>query len=191
VQLEGIFRTGDTRADNFRSRLFGMFSEDIPRIWGQNPNAPYAWAGRPTLYEGTGWATIDHLFRDSAGRAFVAEQKSELAWMGYAYLRLDNPGQLDHHRGKPAFDWFLEAATDPARRAVKVGGKAVAIDGAILVWGAVDRDRRDEVRQAFGFHDILSLEEMLEDLRAWQDPAWAARLDELAAWTDGMLGALR
>jgi hypothetical protein len=74
---------------------------------------------------------------------------------------------------------------------VKVGGKAVTVDGAILVWGAVDRDRREEVRAAFGFHDVLSLEEMLDDLRAWQDPAWAARLDELAAWTDGMLEALR
>jgi hypothetical protein len=91
VQLEEIFRTGDARADNFRSRLFGMFSEDIPRFWGQNPRAPYAWAGRPTLYEGTGWATIDHLFRDPAGRSFVAEQKSELAWMS---LRVPAPGRL-------------------------------------------------------------------------------------------------
>ena len=191
MEFEGIFRTGDTRADNFRSRLFGMFSEDIPRIWGQNPKAPYAWSGARRSTRAPAGATIDHLFRDAAGRSFVAEQKCELAWMGYAYLRLDNPSQLDHHRGKPAFDSFLDAAADPARRAVKVGGKAVAVDGAILIWGAVDPDRRDEVRQAFGFHDVLSLEEMLGDLRAWQDPAWASRLDELATWSHGILEALR
>ena len=191
MQFEAIFQTGDQRQDNFRSRLFGMFSEDIARAWAQNPKAPYAYLGRPTIFEGSADATVDFLLRAPDGRRFVAEQKSELAWMGYSYLRLTSAAQVRHHAGRPAFDWFLEAAREPAKRLVKVGGKPVAVDGAILVWGAVDEDGRQDAMRAFGFHDVLSLEAMLDDLRAWGDRAWAARLDELDAWSRGLLEALR
>ncbi len=191
MRFEDVFQTGDQRRDNYRSRLFGMFSEDIARIWAQNPRAPYLYLGRPTIFEGAAYATVDFLFQAPDGRRFVAEQKSELAWMGYAYLRLVDAGQVDHHRGKPAFDWFLEAARDPGKRLVRVAGKPVAVDGAILVWGAVDPAGRDAAMQACGFHDVLSVEEMLDDLRVWRDPAWAARLDELDAWSSGLLEALR
>ena len=40
MRFEDVFQTGDQRRDNYRSRLFGMFSEDIARIWAQNPRAP-------------------------------------------------------------------------------------------------------------------------------------------------------
>lgn len=191
MRFEDVFRTGDARRDNYRSRLFGMFSEDIARIWGQNPSAPYRYLGRPTIFDGAAYATVDFLFGAPDGRRFVAEQKSELAWMSYAYLRLVDGKQVDHHAGKPAFDWFLEAAREPAKRPVRVAGKPVAVDGAILVWGAVEPEGRQSAIETFGFHDVLSLESMLDDLRAWQDPAWAARLDELDAWSSGLLEALR
>ena len=94
--FQDLFATGDTRQDNFRSRLFGMFSEDIVRFWARG-DAPYrALDGRPTIYEGTAYATIDFtLERRADGRLFIAEQKAELAWMKYAYLRLDKRGAGD------------------------------------------------------------------------------------------------
>ena len=128
--FEEIFATRDARQDNFRSRLFGMFSEDVVRYWARG-DAPYrALDGRPTIYEGTAHVTVDFtLERRADGRLFIAEQKAELAWTGYAYLRLENAAQIDHHRGRPPFDWFLEAAREPAKRVVRTAGKVTPLTG--------------------------------------------------------------
>lgn len=192
MTFESIFKTGDIRRDNFRSRLFGMFSEDIVRFWARG-DAPYrALEGRPTIYEGAGYATIDFtLERCADGRRFVAEQKAELAWAGYAYLRLDSAKQLDHHRGRPPFEWFLEAARDPTKRLVKTAGKVTPVDGAILVWGAVSAEGRADARAVFGLEDVLSLEEMLADLRARHDPDPAAHVGTLASYASELFDALR
>jgi hypothetical protein len=65
------------------------------------------------------------------------------------------------------------------------------VDGAILVWGAVTPDGRDDVIGHHGFADVLALEDMLADLHSWQDAAWAARVDEIAGWATGLLDAMR
>lgn len=157
MAFEDVFKTGDLPQDNFRSRLFGMFSEDIVRFWAKG-DAPYrVLDGRPTIYEGTAYATIDFtLERCDDGRLFIAEQKAELAWMKYAYLRLENAAQVDHHRGRPPFDWFLEAAREPSKRLVKTAGKVTPIDGAILVWGAVSEQGRTAAMAELGLADVLS-----------------------------------
>lgn len=192
ITFEDLFATRDSRQDNFRSRLFGMFSEDVVRFWARG-DAPYrALEGRPTIYEGTAHATIDFtLERRADGRLFIAEQKAELAWMAYSFLRLDNVAQLDHHRGRPPFDWFLEAAREPGKRIVKTAGKVTPIDGAILVWGAVSEQGRAAAKAEVGLEDVLSLEEMVADLRAWQDPDWAAHIERLAGYASGLFKALR
>lgn len=192
MTFEDLFATRDTRQDNFRSRLFGMFSEDVVRFWARG-EAPYrALEGRPTIYEGTAHVTIDFtLERRLDGRLFIAEQKAELAWTGYAYLRLESAAQLDHHRGRPPFDWFLESAHEPAKRVVRTAGKVTPIDGAILVWGAVSENGRAATKAAFGLEDVLSLEEMIADLRTRQDPDWAAHVDRLEGYASGLFKALR
>lgn len=43
---------------------------------------------------------------------------------------------------------------------------------------------------AYGFADVLSIEAMLDDLRAWGDPAWRARVTELREWSDGLFDGL-
>ena len=191
MTFEGIFQTGDARRDNFRSRLFGMFSEDVVRYWAANEQAPYTCIGRPTIWEGPAFATVDFTLQSPDGRTYVAEQKAELAWMNYAYLRLDRSGQVAHHAGKRAFDWFLEAAREPERRTVKNNGKPIKVDGAILVWGAVTPLGRSAAIADYGFADVLGLEDMLADLVAWQDPAWTAHVDELASHAAGLFEALK
>lgn len=192
MTFEDLFATRDTRQDNFRSRLFGMFSEDVVRFWARG-EAPYrALEGRPTIYEGAAHVTIDFtLERRMDGRLFIAEQKAELAWTGYAYLRLESAAQLDHHRGRPPFDWFLEAAHEPAKRVVRTAGKVTPIDGAILVWGAVSENGRAATKEAFGLEDVLSLEEMIADLRARQDADWVAHVKKLEGYASGLFEALR
>src|SRR5688500_205868 len=89
-EFERLFRTESQARDNYRSRMFALFSEEIVRAWSRNERAPYRDVGRPTLWVGNAFATLDFtLQRRSDGKLFVAEQKAELAWAGYKQLRLD------------------------------------------------------------------------------------------------------
>jgi hypothetical protein len=189
--FERLFRTDMAARDNYRSRFFALFSEEIVRAWGRNERAPYRDIGRPTLWIGKDFATIDFALQRRADmQLFVAEQKAELAWAGYSQVRLHSPAQVDRHRGKRAFDWFLDVAQGPNRYVVKVDGRQTPVAGAILVWGAITEEGRDTVRTTFGFADVLSLEQMLADLKAWNDIDWRNRVLELRAWTDGLLDEL-
>jgi hypothetical protein len=189
--FERLFRTDTAARDNYRSRLFALFSEEIVRAWGRNERAPYRDIGRPTLWTGNAFATIDFaLQRRADGQLFVAEQKAELAWAGYSQLRLHSAAQVDRHRGKRAFDWFLDVARAPNSYVVKINGRQTSVNGAILVWGATTDEGREAAKASFGFADVLSLEMMLAALRAWNDVDWRRRVTELRAWTNGLLDEL-
>jgi hypothetical protein len=98
ADLESVFRTGDSRRDNFLSRVFGIFSEEVVRHWCANPRSTYVDLGRPTLYGTDGkWHTLDFTLQDQAtSEIYVAEMKCELAYDNYRYLRLTDTHQLDH-----------------------------------------------------------------------------------------------
>lgn len=46
-----IFKQPDAPADRgkYLARVFGIFSEELVRIWAADPRAPYKNLGRPTL----------------------------------------------------------------------------------------------------------------------------------------------
>lgn len=191
MSFEALFRTGHAGRDNFRSRLFGMFNEEIVRYWAANERAPYRDLGRPTLWMHPEFATLDFTLQSRAdGRRYVAEQKAELAFEGYRYLRLTAASQVQHHAARRAFLWFLQTARDPASHPVKVKGRATEVNGAILVWGAGTPEGRADAMQTYGFADVLAIEDMLRDLRDWDDPAWRARVAEIRGWTNGLFDGL-
>ena len=109
---------------------------------------------------------------------------------GYRYLRLAAASQIQHHAEKRAFLWFLEAARDPASHLVKVGARPTEVAGAILVWGAVTPEGRADAIQTYRFADVLALEDMLRDLRDWNDGAWRARVAEIRGWANGLFDGL-
>lgn len=192
-RFEDLFKSSETARDNYLSRLFGIFSEDIVRIWSRDPRAPYEDVGRPTLRSATqpGFATLDFTLRSRAdGRLYVAEQKAELAFEGYRNLRLTSADQIEHHRGIRAFAWFLDVARDPASHSVQVGGKSVDVAGAILIWGAIESRGRERAMSTYGFADVLSLEGILADLRAWGVPAWRATVERYRRWSNELFDAL-
>jgi hypothetical protein len=80
---------------------------------------------------------------------------------------LENSGQLDHHRGKAAFDWFMDLARNPQQHPVKIGGEETSVGGSVLVWGSVDEDARPQIMEETGLNEILSLESIVQDLLAW------------------------
>jgi hypothetical protein len=183
--FDELFRSPNPRRDKLLSRLFGLFSEEVARHWAIAQEAPYEDLGRPTLFrEGVPrWHTLDFTLRDKrSGRTFISEMKCELEFEGYRYLRLTDPRQLDHHKGA-AFLKFVQMAHDPAAFEVRVVGKPLKVEGAVLVWGAITPEGRDATIREYGFADVLPVEEMLGDLRQWDPPAWKQRVDELRRWS--------
>jgi len=187
ASLESLFRSGDSKRDNFLSRVFGIFNEEVVRHWCANTKSKYVDLGRPTLHTADGrWHTLDFTFRDpSTSKVYVAEMKCELAYDNYRYLRLTGADQLDHHRGA-AFVRFLETAKENHELIVKVGAKPLKSDGAILVWGATTPQGVAAVKQATNVTDVLSLEDMIADLQRWQDAEWKARSNQIRTWCDDL-----
>lgn len=190
--FENLFRSPVPARDKLLARLFGIFNEDVVRIWSRCAGAPYEDLGRPTLRRkgSDAWATLDFLLaaRDSS-RVFVAEMKCELEYENYKYLTLTDPSQLQHHR-KPAFDLFLQAAADPSRVDVKTSKGPALVHGAVLVWGDATAKGRDTTIARYGFADVLTLSAMVQDLNRWHPPEWDAFIIARRRWTTDLFDGL-
>ncbi|MBS0576866.1 MAG: hypothetical protein JSS45_10685 [Proteobacteria bacterium] len=192
TSFERLFKSQLRARDNFLSRQFGIFSEQIVACWADDPRAPYENLGRPSLREpGQRKAhTLDFTLRSRAtGHAFVAEMKCEIAYEGFKYFELESPQQLAHHN-KPAFDIFLRSCRDPSHFEVQVARKPIAIAGGILIWGRCSVAGRTAVSEAFGFGDVLSIEEIVADLVVWRNAAYVQLIEDHARWSREMFEGL-
>lgn len=191
--FESLFRTSLPVRDKLLSRLFGIFSEDIVRIWCRCPDAPYQDLGRPRLRldGGVSGSTLDFLLADRRDhRRFVAEMKCELEYDTYRYLTLTNPAQLEHHR-KPAFEAFLQAAREPSIVSVSTAKGPVSVHGAVLVWGDATEAGKAATVARYGFHEVLTVAGILRDLNVWQPTEWATFLSERQRWATELFDGLR
>jgi hypothetical protein len=176
----------------YLSRLFGVFSEEIVRIWTEDPRSTYENLGRPTIKRGsqrTG-STVDFTLRHKqTGHSYAAELKCEIEYQNYRYLVLSDPEQLDHHK-KEAFTEFLDLAARSQDQHVFVKGQEIKVDGAILIWGAVTPEGRSKTIKAKGFFDILSLAEMIDDLKAWNNESYQQLVAMRRAWANELFDSL-
>ena len=181
-----------TARGKYLSRVFGIFSEEIVRIWASDPRAPYEDLGRPSLRmldEKTG-STLDFTLRSRCtGKTYVAELKCEIEYQDYRYLVLAGPKQLDHH-SKAAFAALLAAAARHADQRAYVGRSEILIDGAILIWGASTPEGRAAVVSAKGFFEVLTLAEIIADLRTWNSEPYRALLKQRRSWSNELYDAL-
>jgi hypothetical protein len=183
ASFDCIFRSDSVHRDNFLARLFGIFSEHVVHSWCDCPQAPYLSIGRPTLRklgENRGHTLDFTLEHRQSGRRYAAEMKCWITWENYRYLRLTEVGQLQSLTA-PAFTTFLAFARDPAVYQVFVAGKPIEVDGAILVWGAATPQARSAAA-ALGIVDVLTAEDMVSDLHAWQSPAWRDFIAQRRSW---------
>ena len=190
-RFEKVFRSDSLRRDNFLARLFGIFSEELVRAWCACPQAPYTDLGRPTLRapgEVRGH-TLDFTLRHRrTGRTYAAELKCWITWENYGYMRLTRGAQLERLTD-PAFAKFLALAHNPAAYQVSVAGRPAEIDGAILVWGAATPEGRSAAA-AYGVADVLTVENMVNDLNAWQSAGWQDFIAERRAWAGELFNYL-
>ena len=192
--FNSIFRVASSppaRA-KFLSRIFAIFSEELVALWANDSRASYENLGRPTM--GTAASpkrhTLDFTLRERAtGKVFVAEMKCEIEYQNFRYLRLESVDQLTHHK-KEAFEAFLGAAMRPADTVVAVCKRAIAIDGAILIWGATTASGREEVMQSKGLHDVLSVEDICRQLSTWEHKEYRQLLEERSKWTLELVAGL-
>jgi hypothetical protein len=183
--MRTFFDQQNMRRANFLSRVFGIFSEEIVKVWAEDERAPYRNLGRPQLQlNGRRLSPIDFTLQErTTGRSFVAEMKCEISYERFKYLTLTNPRQLDHHK-KDAFAAFLAHARSPSEAAIR--GTPVETHGAILIWGDATQEGVEAVAAEFNFHDVLTISNILSDLREWQTPAWTELLGEVQTWNNDL-----
>lgn len=185
--MAALFRRPEAGRGAYLSRLFAFFSEELVRHWAGCVQAPYRDIGRPVVWDELGkrYHVLDFtLERRSDGRTFVAELKCEIEFEGYRYLALTGPEEVKHHEPGAAFQKFLRLARELASLRVTVGGRPVAVDGSVLVWGVTTAEGIQAVKSHYGLADVLSIETMLQDLHMWQPEAWSEWLQKRRRWSD-------
>jgi hypothetical protein len=115
--------------------------------------------------------------------------KCEIEYQNFLYFVLEKAGQLDHHT-KPAFEAFLKAARSPELARVQVARKPIQIDGAILVWGAVDARAARQIKLELGLHEILSIEEICRDLATWENEEYLGLIEQYRSWANQLFDGL-
>jgi hypothetical protein len=186
--LEQVFcAPKDSKSDTrgkFLSRLFGIFSEDIVRIWSRSQESPYEDLGRPTIKsvsEEKGY-TLDFTFRHKEYKTiYIVEMKCEIEYEGYKYLTLETPKQLHHHKNK-AFQLFLDSARDKKNAIVSVKGKTIAINGAILIWGNATNEGKTMTRDTHGIYEVLTIQGIINDLISAKNAEYAEYIADRKAW---------
>lgn len=176
----------------FLSRIFGIFSEDIVRLWAADDRSPYQDIGRPTVKQDgieKGY-TLDFTLRHTeTGKTYVTELKCEIEYQNYRYLVLTETNQLKHHC-KPAFSALLGVAQKKDGYSVKVGGEKIEVDGALLIWGAATDDGRKSVRDSYGFADILTMADIINDLQKWKHEGFNKLIEDRRGWTSELFDRL-
>lgn len=66
----------------------------------------------------------------------------------------------------------------------------IRVDGTILIWGAVTPEGRSAVIEEYGFADVLSVEEMVNDLHRWKPGEWGEEIERLRRWSEELFNSL-
>lgn len=190
--LKSIFCSGNKKRDNYLSRVFGIWYEKVVMIWCDDPRSPFLNLGRPIFYvEENKKYRGDYLLEDSSGKRFVTEAKCEIAYQNYKFLTLDTSNHLEHHKkNSRTFRAILDMARETNKYTVTCNGLETEVDGTGLIWGRVSDKGLRETRADYKFHVILSIEDMIQQLNAWQNKEYIALLRELKEWTNDMFNGL-
>lgn len=190
-----IFDNGDDAGNErskFLSRLFGIFSEKLVSIWAKDDRAPFQDLGRPSIKrpDDLRGHTLDFSMRErTTEKIYVAKMKCEIEYHNFKYFVLNSSSQLDHHR-VPAFDAFLCAARHPGTLDVRVRRRPTKISGSTLIWGAVSPVSKREIISKRGFHDILSIERIRQNLIRWRNPDYSSMIAKYPTWSDRLFSGV-
>jgi len=110
------------------------------------------------------------------------EMKCEITFENYKSMTLVGHSLLERHAAGRAFKMFLDLASAPETYNVMVESKPVSVAGAVLVWGAVTPEGRDDVLGHTAIEDVLSVEEASNELITTRNPEYLALVEERHRW---------
>ena len=164
---------------NFKSRIFGIFSEEIVRIWLKNPKCKYDDLGRPTLYDLNiqKLAQLDFTLRNKkTKKLFIAEQK---CFYGYRKGRMETISNSDvfiknfeswsKMKMKQTKAWECFVNFNQKKYHIKINKEEKIIDGRILIWAKYDEAGKKRMLDDLKLNEIISIEEVIKDLIRWGD----------------------
>lgn len=179
----------DKKRGKYLSRLFGIFSEEIVRIWAADENCHYEDLGRPSIQFKDKSYTLDFTLRHKQSKkVYIVEQKCEIEYQNYKFFVLDNKEQLSHHT-KNAFVAFLEVAKKNIISA-SIKKQEIKIDGTILIWGTATPKGINDIKLEYRIDDVLTLEKIIEDLISWKNGIFYKFIRERMIWSIEMLSGL-
>jgi hypothetical protein len=189
----GINKINTESRDKYLSRVFGIFNEEIIRVWCKSSNSQYIDIGRPTIKligESSFGSTLDFTLQDKHTKQnYISELKCEIQFENFKYLELTSVSQFKHHN-KTAFQRFLGAATQPSKYEVKVKGKEISVEGAILIWGKTNPISVKSIYETTGLKEILSLENIINDLIQSKNEEYFKLLNQKQEWINHLINGL-
>jgi hypothetical protein len=195
--FENLCNSGDLKKcenmenAHFISRFFGIFAEEIVKIWAENGKNEYNNLGKPSRYdkgndycfkvnnlsnsECNGYKyshiTYDFLF-EKDNEYFIVEQKNELSYEKFKNMILNNQDMINDKMKKKSFKKFIEIPNNSIKFIYNNDTKY--IKGKILIWGSITDDSEilENIKNEYGIYEIISLEKIIEDLIEWKDKSF-------------------
>lgn len=209
MDFSNYFYKGDDAHGNFLSRFLGIFNEEIARIYFRSGSSKYIDLGRPTIKESVKerGATLDFtLSEKNSGKNYITEMKCEMAFQNYKYLELNTVEDIEHHVSYSqdqtkikAFIRFLDCANNANKYSIEVNTdtqkskkEQIKTDGIILIWGKVTKDtsKIETIKEKYHFTDILSLEDMINEMIKNNCKEYHEYICNIKNWVDGFLDGI-
>lgn len=187
--------------DNYIARVFGIFNESIIRIWCNSEHSPYENLGRPTIYSKSNnreRSTFDFTLKQRENKTiYIAEMKCWLSYCNYKYLELNSSCDLfKFSKESNSFKRFLDFSKDQTDYVVKVkhGIKSLEkkeVNGTILIWPKVNKEQKDNLIKKYNLSDIISLENVINDLLEHNNQDYIDLLNEKQNWFEYLITELK
>jgi hypothetical protein len=192
---------------NYQSRILGLFSEEIVKVWATSPYSNYEYLGRPTIYvnkikpNDKGKYTVDFALQAKTDnpddkKIYITEMKCWLPYDNFKYFELTEESLNRAANAQASFHQFLNIAKRATPySSVKITGKPPQklekVDGFILIWGKVKPDNVEELKHATGLHDILGLEDMIHDMTNKEYKPYVELIEKYQGWSNTLFDQLK
>lgn len=202
-KLESIFdrkRRDKMPVYNYQSRILGLFSEEIVKIWVASPYSDYENLGRPTVYVDGSRYTFDFAFQPKHDKKiYIVEMKCWIPFENFKYFVLDGDFLQKARGQKSPFGAFLKLAhgdikhhrvsvtnnqEKPTRKEIE------RVSGFILIWGKANLDSVEEIKASTGLSEILGLEDMIQAMIDNEHQPYVALIKNYQDWSNSLFDRL-
>jgi hypothetical protein len=200
MNYDNLFANLDKEGSSFIAKMLGIFSENLIDFWTANENCKYKNLGRPDIFDKSGnkLAQLDFTLQNKiTGKCFIVEQKNLVAYNNGRIRNMTNEGSFiksfeswskTKSKHTPAWNIFLGPLNEYK---VQVRGKPLSEFGKILIWSKVDVQNKSILCSKLSLDEILSLEQIHNELISWNDNIYIEWLNKRIDWTKELFNQLK